>query len=91
MRLFLKGAGKHWNPAGRGLNRRSWPTGGLYWPRLQTARLRRRQRRAGRRQGHSQVISNSAPVTVEQTGDTGVHTFATTPKMSTYLVALVAG
>ena len=40
---------------------------------------------------HWQVISNGAPVSVERTGDAGVHTFATTPKMSTYLVALVAG
>jgi aminopeptidase N len=34
-----------------------------------------------------QVISNGATESVEN----GVHTFATTPKMSTYLVALIAG
>ncbi|MEU0496076.1 aminopeptidase N [Mycobacterium sp. NPDC006124] len=36
---------------------------------------------------HWQVISNGATVSV----DNGVHTFATTPRMSTYLVALIAG
>ncbi|HME76674.1 MAG TPA: aminopeptidase N [Mycobacterium sp.] len=36
---------------------------------------------------HWQVVSNSAVATVEG----GVHTFATTPRMSTYLVALIAG
>ena len=36
---------------------------------------------------HWQVISNGAAVSVEG----GVHTFATTPRMSTYLVALIAG
>ena len=36
---------------------------------------------------HWQVISNGATVSV----DNGLHTFATTPKMSTYLVALIAG
>src|SRR6476469_4080210 len=36
---------------------------------------------------HWHVISNGAAVTF---GD-GVHTFATTPRMSTYLVALIAG
>jgi aminopeptidase N len=36
---------------------------------------------------HWQVISNGATVSVEG----GVHTFATTPRMSTYLVALIAG
>ncbi|KDF01474.1 aminopeptidase N [Mycolicibacterium aromaticivorans JS19b1 = JCM 16368] len=36
---------------------------------------------------HWQVISNGATVSVED----GVHTFATTPRMSTYLVALIAG
>ena len=40
---------------------------------------------------HWQVISNGAPVSAERAGDKAVHTFATTPKMSTYLVALVAG
>ncbi|KAA8961600.1 aminopeptidase N [Mycobacterium sp.] len=37
--------------------------------------------------GHWQVVSNGAPVQVRD----GVHTFATTPRMSTYLVALIAG
>jgi aminopeptidase N len=36
---------------------------------------------------HWQVVSNGATVKV----DGGVHTFATTPRMSTYLVALIAG
>ncbi|WP_375484501.1 aminopeptidase N [uncultured Mycobacterium sp.] len=36
---------------------------------------------------HWQVISNAAPTTVEN----GRHTFATTQRMSTYLVALIAG
>jgi aminopeptidase N len=36
---------------------------------------------------HWQVISNAPTTSVEN----GVHTFATTPRMSTYLVALVAG
>jgi aminopeptidase N len=36
---------------------------------------------------HWQVISNRAAAGVEN----GVHTFATTPRMSTYLVALIAG
>ncbi len=36
---------------------------------------------------HWQVISNGATVSVED----GEHTFATTPRMSTYLVALIAG
>jgi aminopeptidase N len=43
---------------------------------------------------HWQVISNGATVSAERDGHNGnntVHTFATTPKMSTYLVALVAG
>ena len=45
---------------------------------------------------HWQVISNGATVSAEPRGDKHsgnktVHTFATTPKMSTYLVALVAG
>jgi aminopeptidase N len=34
-----------------------------------------------------EVVSNAATVSV----DNGVHTFATTPRMSTYLVALIAG
>ena len=36
---------------------------------------------------HWQVVSNGATASA----DDGVHTFATTPKMSTYLVALIAG
>lgn len=36
---------------------------------------------------HWEVVSNGATVSV----DSAVHTFATTPKMSTYLVALIAG
>ena len=36
---------------------------------------------------HWQVVSNGETVGVEN----GVHTFATTPRMSTYLVALIAG
>jgi aminopeptidase N len=36
---------------------------------------------------HWQVVSNGAAVSV----DGGVHMFATTPRMSTYLVALIAG
>ncbi|MCV7401364.1 aminopeptidase N [Mycobacterium fragae] len=36
---------------------------------------------------HWQVVSNGATVSVEG----GVHTFAATPRMSTYLVALIAG
>ena len=39
---------------------------------------------------HWQVISNGAAAAV-CAGDRTVHTFATTPRMSTYLVALVAG
>ncbi|MDT5224044.1 MAG: aminopeptidase [Mycobacterium sp.] len=40
---------------------------------------------------HWKVVSNGAPVAVEDTENVGVHTFATTPRMSTYLVALIAG
>ena len=40
---------------------------------------------------HWQVVSNGAAVDAVRDGDVSVHTFATTPKMSTYLVALVAG
>ena len=40
---------------------------------------------------HWEVISNGASVSAETDGDATVHTFATTPRMSTYLVALVAG
>lgn len=36
---------------------------------------------------HWQVVSNGVSISVEN----GVHTFATTPRMSTYLVALIAG
>ena len=38
---------------------------------------------------HWKVVSNGAPVSVS--ADDGVHVFATTPRMSTYLVALIAG
>ena len=40
---------------------------------------------------HWEVISNGATVTAEQTGDAKRHTFKATPRMSTYLVALIAG
>ncbi|BBY61560.1 aminopeptidase N [Mycolicibacterium sarraceniae] len=40
---------------------------------------------------HWQVISNGATSTVEENGKVKAHTFATTPRMSTYLVALIAG
>ncbi|MCV7177034.1 aminopeptidase N [Mycolicibacterium sphagni] len=40
---------------------------------------------------HWQVISNGATVSADEDGNTKVHTFATTPRMSTYLVALIAG
>jgi aminopeptidase N len=40
---------------------------------------------------HWKVISNGATVSVSEKGGAGLHTFATTPRMSTYLVALVAG
>ena len=40
---------------------------------------------------HWQVISNGATVAADRDGDITVHAFATTPTMSTYLVALVAG
>ncbi|MEI6254472.1 MAG: M1 family aminopeptidase, partial [Mycobacteriaceae bacterium] len=40
---------------------------------------------------HWQVISNGATTEAVRDGDVTVHTFAGTPKMSTYLVALVAG
>ncbi|TVS84793.1 aminopeptidase N [Mycobacterium helveticum] len=40
---------------------------------------------------HWKVVSNGATVSVAEAGGAGVHTFATTPRMSTYLVALVAG
>ncbi len=40
---------------------------------------------------HWQVISNGATTMVEDAGAGKLHTFATTPRMSTYLVALIAG
>ena len=40
---------------------------------------------------HWQVISNGATAGVEDHGTTRTHTFVTTPKMSTYLVAMIAG
>ncbi len=40
---------------------------------------------------HWQVVSNGATATAERDGDVTVHTFATTPRMSTYLAAVIAG
>lgn len=40
---------------------------------------------------HWEVVSNGATVHVEDAGAAKRHTFAATPRMSTYLVALVAG
>jgi aminopeptidase N len=40
---------------------------------------------------HWQVVSNGATAKVEDDGGAKRHTFATTPRMSTYLVALIAG
>ncbi len=40
---------------------------------------------------HWQVVSNGAAVHDEPSGNESVRTFATTPRMSTYLVALIAG
>ncbi|KAA0103735.1 aminopeptidase N [Mycolicibacterium sp. P1-5] len=40
---------------------------------------------------HWQVISNGATVSAEEDAKVKVHVFTTTPKMSTYLVALIAG
>ena len=40
---------------------------------------------------HWKVISNGATVSVLETDRAAVHTFAVTPRMSTYLVALIAG
>jgi aminopeptidase N len=40
---------------------------------------------------HWQVISNGATASEESAGKGKVHTFAVTPRMSTYLVALIAG
>ena len=37
------------------------------------------------------VIANGATVSVSEADGAGVHTFAATPRMSTYLVALIAG
>jgi aminopeptidase N len=41
--------------------------------------------------GHWKVISNGATVSVDATDKSSLHTFAVTPRMSTYLVALIAG
>ncbi|MBO0852747.1 MAG: aminopeptidase N [Nocardia sp.] len=38
-----------------------------------------------------EVVSNGAAVETRESGSSVVHTFATTPRMSTYLVALIAG
>ena len=40
---------------------------------------------------HWKVISNGATESVAESEKNSVHTFATTPRMSTYLVALIAG
>ncbi|WP_326546045.1 aminopeptidase N [Mycolicibacterium sp. ND9-15] len=40
---------------------------------------------------HWEVVSNGATVNVEDAGVAKRHTFAATPRMSTYLVALIAG
>ena len=40
---------------------------------------------------HWQVISNGAQTAADESGPSTVYTFATTPVMSTYLVALIAG
>jgi aminopeptidase N len=40
---------------------------------------------------HWKVVSNGATVSVSDGDGAAVHTFATTPRMSTYLVALIAG
>ncbi|WP_319456188.1 MULTISPECIES: aminopeptidase N [unclassified Mycobacterium] len=40
---------------------------------------------------HWQVVSNGTAVLDEPSGNESVRTFATTPRMSTYLVALIAG
>ena len=40
---------------------------------------------------HWQVISNGAQIAADESGASTVYTFATTPVMSTYLVALIAG
>ena len=41
--------------------------------------------------GHWEVISNGATISAQQMGETKRHTFKSTPRMSTYLVALIAG
>jgi len=41
--------------------------------------------------GHWEVISNGATISNQQIGDAKRHTFKATPRMSTYLVALIAG
>lgn len=41
--------------------------------------------------GHWKVISNGAAASVEESAGNRVHLFAVTPRMSTYLVALIAG
>jgi aminopeptidase N len=40
---------------------------------------------------HWRVVSNGACTDVTENGASAAHTFATTPRMSTYLVALIAG
>jgi aminopeptidase N len=40
---------------------------------------------------HWRVVSNATATSVLEKDGAGVHTFATTPRMSTYLVALIAG
>ncbi len=40
---------------------------------------------------HWQVVSNGTPTAVDDTGNGKVHSFAITPRMSTYLAALIAG
>ena len=40
---------------------------------------------------HWRVVSNGACTAVTENGASAAHTFATTPRMSTYLVALIAG
>ena len=40
---------------------------------------------------HWEVVSNGATVSVQDAGAARRHTFAATPRMSTYLVALIAG
>ncbi|WP_158017574.1 aminopeptidase N [Mycobacterium basiliense] len=40
---------------------------------------------------HWQVVSNGATESISEGDSCAVHTFATTPRMSTYLVALIAG